>query len=448
MVASATFPKPAAPFPAENLDPATRIFVDGLAGSPPIYTLTPDAARAVLSGAQKSATVALPEVSSEDQVLMVGPEGRTSIRVLRPAGASGTLPIVVYIHGGGWVLGDKETHDRLIREFAVGANAVVIFVDYDRSPESRYPSAIEQSYAVTKYVASHPAEFGADASRLAIAGDSVGGNMAAVVALMAKERQGPSIIAQLLFYPVTDASMSTGSYAEFAEGPWLTKKGMAWFWDQYLPDASKRGDMHASPLNASVEQLSGLPQTLLIVDENDVLRDEGEAYGRKLAQAGVRVTSLRYNGTIHDFMLLNPDQRNAGRACRRWTGERLPPQRLRGSLARSWQRLAPGQHPGRQCQNGSRIGGGRVSQARISSPMEAASILRITLLRCSLTVTSLIPRSKAICLLRRPRATSCSTSRSRGVSVSRRSTLRFTTAASARRSASIAIPASTASSSV
>ena len=147
----------------------------------------------------------------------------------------------MYIHGGGWVIGDKETHDRLVRELAVGANAVVVFVDYDRSPESRYPTAIEQSYAVTKYVAEHPAEFGADAGRLAIAGDSVGGNMAAVVALMAKERKGPSIVAQLLFYPVTDASMSTASYAEFAEGPWLTKKGMAWFWDQYLPDASQAG---------------------------------------------------------------------------------------------------------------------------------------------------------------------------------------------------------------
>ena len=187
---AATAAMAAAPFPAENLDPATRVFVDGLAGSPPIYTLTPDAARAVLSGAQKSVTVALPEVSSKDQVLMVGPDGRTNIRVVRPAGATGTLPVIVYIHGGGWVLGDKETHDRLIRELAVGANAVVVFVDYDRSPESRYPTAIEQSYAVTKYVAEHPAEFGADASRLAIAGDSVGGNMAAVVALMAKERQG------------------------------------------------------------------------------------------------------------------------------------------------------------------------------------------------------------------------------------------------------------------
>ena len=303
---AATAAMAAAPFPAGNLDPATRVFVEGLAGSPPIYTLTPDAARAVLSGAQKSVTITLPEVSSKDQVLMVGPDGRTNIRVVRPAGATGVLPVVVYIHGGGWVIGDKETHDRLIRELAVGANAVVVFVDYDRSPESRYPTAIEQGYAVTRYVAEHAAEFGADASRLAIAGDSVGGNMAAVVALMAKERKGPSIIAQLLFYPVTDASMSTASYADFAEGPWLTKKGMAWFWDQYLPDASKRGDVHASPLNASVEQLNGLPQTLLIVDENDVLRDEGEAYGRKLAQAGVRVTSLRYNGTIHDFMMLNP----------------------------------------------------------------------------------------------------------------------------------------------
>jgi acetyl esterase len=181
-----------------------------------------------------------------------------------------------------------------------------VFVDYDRSPESRYPVAVEESYAVLKYVAEHPQEFGADASRIAIAGDSVGGNMTAVVALLAKERKGPEVKAQLLFYPVTDATMSTGSYQEFAEGPWLTKKAMEWFWDQYLPDASKRADIHVSPINASFEQLKGLPQTLLLVDENDVLRDEGEAYGRKLAAAGVVVSSVRYNGTIHDFMLLNP----------------------------------------------------------------------------------------------------------------------------------------------
>src|SRR5690606_15235738 len=197
------------------------------------------------------------------------------------------LPVIVYIHGGGWVLGDKETHDRLVRELAVGANAVVVFVDYERSPESRFPVAIEQAFAVLQYVAERPEAFGADAGRVVLAGGSVGGNMATVVARMAKERKGPTVLAQLLFYPVTDASMSSGSYAEFADGPWLTRAAMAWYWDQYLPDTAKRSDIHASPLNATMEQLAGLPQTLLVVDENDVLRDEGEAYGRKLAAAGV-----------------------------------------------------------------------------------------------------------------------------------------------------------------
>lgn len=291
---------------APVLEPATQAFVDGLAGGQPIYTLSPEAARAVLAGAQKSASVKLAPAASEDRVLNVGPKGKTNIRVYRPESAEGDLPVVVYTHGGGWVLGDKETHDRLVRELAVGANAVIVFVDYDRSPENRYPVAVEESYAVLKYVAENPSEFGADVSRIAIAGDSVGGNMTAVVALLAKERKGPEIVAQVLLYPVTDASMSSDSYAKFAEGPWLTKKAMAWFWDQYLPDVSKRADIHVSPINATIEQLKGLPQALLLVDENDVLRDEGEAYGRKLAEAGVSVTSARYNGTIHDFMLLNP----------------------------------------------------------------------------------------------------------------------------------------------
>ena len=289
-----------------QLEPVTQAFVDSLAGAPPLYTLSPHAARDVLVGAQKSVKVTLAPASSEDRVLNVGPKGRTNIRVYRPGKFNGQLPVVIYTHGGGWVLGDRETHDRLVRELTVGTNAVFVFVDYDRSPESRYPDAVEESYAVLKYVTEHPDEFGVDASRVAIAGDSVGGNMTAVVALFAKERNGPEIKAQLLFYPVTDASMSTASYEQFAEGPWLTKKAMEWFWDQYLPDVSKRADVHVSPINATSEQLKGLPQTLLFVDENDVLRDEGEAYGRKLAAAGVRVTSVRYNGTIHDFMLLNP----------------------------------------------------------------------------------------------------------------------------------------------
>ncbi|MEI9850260.1 MAG: alpha/beta hydrolase [Sphingomonas sp.] len=291
---------------AQQLEPRTQAFIDGLAGGQPIYTLPVPAARDVLSGAQKSVPVKLAPATFEDRVLPVGPTGRTAVRVYRPEGATGPLPVVIYAHGGGWVLGDKATHERLVREIAAGANAVVVFVDYERSPESRYPVAIEQVYGTLAYVAQHAGEFGADAGRIALAGDSVGGNMSAVVAIMAKERSGPKLAAQVLIYPVTDASMSTPSYAEFGEGPWLTKQAMAWFWDQYLPDASKRGDIHVSPINASTAQLSGLPRALVLTDENDVLRDEGEAYGRKLAAAGVTVTSVRYNGTIHDFLLLNP----------------------------------------------------------------------------------------------------------------------------------------------
>jgi acetyl esterase len=289
---------------APVLEPTTQAFIDSLAGSPPIYTHTPAAARDVLLGAQ-SGPIAKPAVQTEDRVLPIGPTGKTRVRVLRPKGVTGVLPVIVYFHGGGWVLGDPTTHDRLVRELAVGANAVVVFVDYDRSPEARYPIAIEQDYAVTQYVAAHAGELGVDAARLAIAGDSVGGNMAAVVSLMAKERHGPAISAQVLFYPVTDASLSQHSYREFADGPWLTTKAMTWFWDAYLPDPAAREDRHVSPLNATLDQLKGLPPALVITDENDVLRDEGEAYAHRLAQAGVPVTATRYGKTIHDFVMLN-----------------------------------------------------------------------------------------------------------------------------------------------
>lgn len=291
---------------AGNLEPSTEAFINGLAGSRPIYTLPVPAARDVLEGAQKSVAVTLAPASVQDRVLPVGPTGRTNVRVYRPAGTNDALPVVIYAHGGGWVLGSKATHDRLSRELSVGANAVVVFVDYERSPEARYPVAIEQIYATLTYVAAHADQFGADVGRIAVAGDSVGGNMSAVTALLAKERHGPKLSAQLLIYPVTDASMATASYREFANGPWLTSKAMEWFWDQYLPDATARADIHVSPINASADQLKDLPRTLVITDENDVLRDEGEIYGRHLAAAGVNVTSVRYNGTIHDFLLLNP----------------------------------------------------------------------------------------------------------------------------------------------
>jgi len=287
-----------------TLEPVTQQFVDSLAGAPPIYTLSPADARSVLARAQ-SAPVGKPSAQIEDIAFPVGPTGSVPVRIVRPAGATEVLPVVVYCHGGGWILGDRDTHDRLVREIAVGIKAAIVFVDYDRAPEARYPVAIEQAYAATCYAVDHSASLRIDPSRLAVAGDSVGGNMAAALTLMAKQRRDPKIAFQVLFYPVTDADFDTASYTRFADGPWLTKRAMQWFWDAYLPDLGARKQATATPLNASLEELAGLPEALIVVDENDVLRDEGEAYARKLSNAGVRVTSIRYHGTIHDFVMLN-----------------------------------------------------------------------------------------------------------------------------------------------
>ena len=289
---------------SSTLEPHTQQFIDGLAGAPPIYTLSPADARSVLARAQ-SIPVGKPSAQIEDIALPVGPTGSVPIRIVRPASSAGVLPVVMYFHGGGWVLGDRDTHDRLVREIAAGARAAVVFVDYARSPEARYPVAIEQAYAATRYVADNAADLRIDPLRLAVAGDSVGGNMAAAVTLMANQRRGPRIAFQVLFYPVTDAGFDTPSYSQFADGPWLTKRAMEWFWDAYLPDPAARDQPTATPLNAPRDELASLPEALVIVDENDVLRDEGEAYARKLSDAGVRATSVRYNGTIHDFVMLN-----------------------------------------------------------------------------------------------------------------------------------------------
>jgi len=304
-VATAVFAHAAADA-APVLEPATQQFIDALAASnaSPIYTLSPADARNVLAGAQ-SQPVKKQAAAIEDRVIQAGPTGKIAVRIVRPEHAKGALPVIMYFHGGGWVLGDKNTHDRLVREIANGAQAEVVFVDYDRSPETKYPVPIEQAYAATRYVAEHAREFNVDASRMAVAGDSVGGNMAAAVTLLAKERGGPALRAQVLFYPVTDARFDDGSYNEFANGPWLTREAMKWFWDAYAPNAADREKITASPLRATIDELKGLPPALVITDENDVLRDEGEAYARKLTQAGVPVASTRYNGTIHDFVMLN-----------------------------------------------------------------------------------------------------------------------------------------------
>ena len=289
---------------APLLEPATQQFVDAIVAGPAMVELSPDDARKFLAVTQ-SGSIGKPAVQLEDRVIPVGPTGSVSLLIVRPEGAGEALPAVVYVHGGGWIFGDRNTHDRVIREIAVGANVALFFVEYDRSPEAQYPIAIEQVYAVTKYLVEHGEHLGIDPTRLAIVGDCMGGNMAAAVTLLAKQRRGPKIDAQVLFYPAVASVFDTGSYASFANGPWLTKQAMESFWNAYLPDIGMRRRITAAPLNASIDELMGLPDALVIVAENDVLRDEGERYACKLARAGVRVTSTRYNDTIHDFVMLN-----------------------------------------------------------------------------------------------------------------------------------------------
>lgn len=305
-------PKPNSKEP--HLTAGTQKFVNGLeaAGGPPLYTLTPQQARGVLNKAQ-SGPVKLPEVEKEDLEIPAGPNGKTPVRIIRPAKHKGPLPFVLYIHGAGWVMGNKETHDRMVCELADRSGRAIVYPDYSLSPEAHFPIAIEQSYATLKYMVENGAGHSLSADEPIVSGDSVGGNMSLAVALMAKQRREVAITALVLFYPVTDARMNTESYEDFADGPWLTQKAMEWFWDAYLPDKSKRSDPLVSPLQASMEELEGLPPTLIMTGENDVLRDEGEAMAVRLDEAGVPVTSIRFNGTIHDFAMLN-DLADTGQA--------------------------------------------------------------------------------------------------------------------------------------
>ncbi|WP_351226811.1 alpha/beta hydrolase [Streptomyces sp. NPDC002133] len=286
------------------LEPAAQELADATSSPPFLYELGPERARKVQDDLH-AAPIDKPEVD-EKWITVPAEVGDVQARIVKPVGAEGTLPVVLYVHGGGWVLGNAGTHDRLVRELAVGADAAVVFVEYDRSPEARYPVAIEQAYATARWITAKGAEEDLDASRLAVAGDGVGGNMTAALTIMAKQRGDVTFVHQSLYYPVTDAAQDTESYREFADGPFLTAKGMAWFWDCYTTDPAQRAETTASPLRASLEELEGLPPALVIVDEDNVLRDEGEAYARKLTQAGVPTTSLRYYGILHDSMVLDP----------------------------------------------------------------------------------------------------------------------------------------------
>ena len=287
------------------LEPAAQEFADATSKPPFLFEMSPADARKVLDDVQ---AMPVDKLDVEEKWVTVDAEvGEVRVRIVKPLGSGGSvLPVILYCHGGGWVLGNWATHDRLVRELACGVDAAVVFVEYTPAPDAQYPVQIEQAYAVAQWVLASGSTEGLDPSRMAIAGDSVGGNMTAVVAIMAKQRGDVTFLHQSMYYPVTDAAQDSDSYREFKEGPFLNSKAMGWFWDNYCPDAKSRDEITASPLRAKLSELKGLPPALVIVDENDVLRDEGESYASKLREAGVPTTSVRYNGIIHDFMMLNP----------------------------------------------------------------------------------------------------------------------------------------------
>jgi acetyl esterase len=272
--------------------------------APPLETLPPLEARQVLVNAQTTVKVDLLGIDESEKTIIA--DGYSiALNIVRPEGVKGTLPVFMFIHGGGWVLGDYPTHQRMVRDLVVLSGFAAVFVNYTRTPDAQYPQAINEIYAATKWVAEHGEEIDVDGKNLAIVGNSVGGNMTAVTALMAKAKGGPQIKLQILMWPIVDADFETESYRQFGEKRFLTTSLMKWMYDLYTTDPKQRKEIYASPLQATIEQLKGLPPALIQVAESDILRDEGEAYGRKLDEAGVTVTIVRYNGMIHDFGLLN-----------------------------------------------------------------------------------------------------------------------------------------------
>lgn len=269
-----------------------------------LETLTPVEARQVLVDAQASVEVDLSGIEESEKTITADGYPIT-LNIVRPEGVQGILPVFIFIHGGGWVLGDYPTHKRLVRDLVVYSGFAAVFVNYTRTPDAQYPQAINEIYAATKWVAEHGEEIGVDGKNLAVVGNSVGGNMTAVTTLKAKAEGGPHIKLQIMLWPIVDADFETDSYHQFGDKRFLTTATMKWMYDLYIPDPEKRKDIYASPLQATVEQLKGLPPALVVVAESDVLHDEGIAYGRKLNDAGVDVTIVQYGGVIHDFGLLN-----------------------------------------------------------------------------------------------------------------------------------------------
>ena len=288
-----------------RIDPQVRAFLADLnKDSSPFWELPQPKPQEILTGLQNKTPVDMSGVNTVEKT--INQDGRTvKLYIMSPLHVSGKPGVLFFVHGGVWIAGNFQNHQRLLRDLVVGSGQIGVFVEYTPLPEAKYPTQIEESYAALKWVAAHAGEFGADGNRIAIAGNSVGGDMTAALTLMGKDRKGPKISFQVLLIPATDASVDTDSYHEFATGRFLPRAFMKYGWDLYAPDAKTRNIPYVSPLRASNEELKGLPPALVITAENDPLRDEGEAYARKLQNAGVPVTATRYNGMIHDFVLLN-----------------------------------------------------------------------------------------------------------------------------------------------
>lgn len=297
----------AAPNPSTDprISPEVRAFLTELnKDSTPVWKLPQPQPQDAITGLQNKTRVDMSQVTTVEKTITQ--DGKTvKIYIMTPERPANKPGVLYFVHGGVWIVGNFQNHQRLLRDLVVGSGQVGVFVEYTPLPSAKFPTQLEESYAVLKWIAAHAGEFGADGSRIAIAGNSVGGNMSAALTLMTKDRKGPKIGYQVLLIPATDASVDTASYHEFGTGRFLSRDFMKYGWDLYAPDAKTRENPYVSPLRASKEQLTGLPPALVITAENDPLRDEGEAYARKLKEAGVDVTAVRYNSMIHDFVLLN-----------------------------------------------------------------------------------------------------------------------------------------------
>ena len=283
-------------------------------GRPAYHQLSPKDARQLFRETRPASTPTPPQIGMVRDLTADGPLGPIPLRVYRPAGAPASTPlaVLVFFHGGGWVIGDLETHDVLCRQLTAGSGVSVVSVDYRLAPEHKFPAAVDDAWAATRWVVAHAGELAVDASRLAVGGDSAGGNLAAVVALLARGKGAPAIAVQVLIYPVTDLVGETRSYRDFAEGYLLTREGMRWFIAHYLTAEAEAADWRASPLRA--QSLAGLPPALIVTAGFDPLRDEGEAYAERLRDAGVRVDSVCYGGMIHGFVPMGRLLDTAGRA--------------------------------------------------------------------------------------------------------------------------------------